>query len=137
MKGGFETIEHIGIYLSNTKKLADWYMNIGHSNIAAFSVCRVLKRDPIINIVEYHSYCGEILFPLDGDVGLAIPNAEVPLDKIKVYYIPKGTIVSMCPGIWHYAPFAYKCDVVNILVGVTERIHTNDCTIVEIPKEKK
>jgi ureidoglycolate lyase len=116
-------------------------LNLGQNSIASFSICRIVKRPPVIDCSEFHSYCGEAMLPLDGDilmhVGPATPDREVPLDKIEVFHVPKGTIISMRPGVWHHAPFTYKCNSVNILVVLPERTYANDCTLIEIPKGKQ
>ena len=116
-------------------------LNLGQNNIASFSVCHVTKRPPIINVTEYHSYCGELMLPLDGDilmhVGPATANGVIPLDRIEVFHVPKGTLVVMNPGVWHHAPFAYRCDIVNILVAIPERIYANDCKVFEITEEEQ
>jgi|SRR3972149_8305774 len=116
-------------------------LNLGQNSIASFSVCRVVRRSPIINVTEYHSYCGELILPLDGDilmhVGPATPDGEIPLDKIEVFYVPSGTLVIINPGVWHHAPFTYQCDTVNILIGIPERTYANDCNVFEIAEEKQ
>ncbi len=34
----------------------------------SFSICRVTSRPLVIDTTEFHSYCGETILPLDGDV---------------------------------------------------------------------
>src|ERR1035441_5208389 len=107
----------------------------------SFSVCRVLKRPLVIGTVEYHTHTGEGILPLDGDVlihvGVATPNGEVPLDKLEVFRVPRGTVVMLRPGVWHEAPFAHGCGSVNILIVLPERIYANDCTALYIPDDQK
>jgi ureidoglycolate lyase len=113
-------------------------LNIGQSNVASFSVCRVSKRPLIIQKLEFHNYTSEGLLPLDGDVlihvALASRNGEVPVDKIEVFLIPKGTFVTIRPGVWHHAPFAYGCDYVNAMVVLPERTYAKDCFVSIIPE---
>ncbi|MFH0965415.1 MAG: ureidoglycolate lyase [Planctomycetota bacterium] len=112
----------------------------GHS-IASFSVCRVLQRPPVIDVTEYHSSCGEGILPLDGDilchVAAATPRGETPSSKIEVFRIPRGTFVSLRPGVWHHAPFAHGARCVNTLIVLPERTYANDCTVVEIPEPQR
>ena len=49
----------------------------------------------------------------------------------------QGTIVSLRPGIWHHAPFAYNSEYVNVMIVLPERTYANDCTVYEIPEERR
>ena len=111
--------------------------DLGGASLASFSTCRVEKRDPVIDVTEYHSSCGEGMLPLDGDilihVGPASPSdGTVPLDKVKVFKVPKGTMVVVRPGVWHHAPFVVNGDVANVLIVLPERTYANDCTVIEL-----
>lgn len=116
-------------------------LNLDSSNIAAFSICRVTKRPFVIESTEFHRNTGEGVLPLDGDilmhVGLATQNGEIPIDKIEVFRVPRGTVVTLRKGVWHNAPFAYNCDCVNILIVLPERTYANDCYVYEIPGDKR
>jgi ureidoglycolate lyase len=111
--------------------------DLGGATSASFSTCRVEKRDPVIDVTEYHSTCGEGMLPLDCDilihVGPASPSdGTVPLDKIKVFKVPKGTMVVVRPGVWHHAPFVVDGDAANVLIVLPERTYANDCIVVEL-----
>jgi ureidoglycolate lyase len=105
-------------------------------NSASFSVCRVTKRELIVDVSEFHSFCSEGTLPLDGDiiihVGPAAPGDEVPEDKIEAFLVPKGTFISLNPGVWHHAAFAYGADAVNVVIVLPERTYANDCKVVEL-----
>jgi ureidoglycolate lyase len=60
------------------------------------------------------------------------PNAAVPLDKIRVFRVPRGTLVSLRPGVWHHAPFTLSDNPANVLIVLPERLYANDCTVVEL-----
>ncbi len=114
-------------------------VDFGVSNIGLFSVCRVLKRPPVVDVTEYHSGCGEGNLPLDGDilihVGPASANGVVPVEDFEVFRVPKGTFVSIKPGVWHHAPFAMDTDCVNTVIILPERTYANDCFVYEIPED--
>lgn len=114
-------------------------LNLGHTNLASFSVVRVKKRPLLINTLECHSYCSEGILPLDGDVlifvGHATPKEDVPLGSICVFRVPKGTFVSLNPGVWHHAPFTPNNDCVNVLIVLPERTYANDCFVVNLDEE--
>jgi len=113
-------------------------LDLGGKSVASFSICRVGKRPPVVDVTEYHSACGELNLPLDADIAIhvapATPNGEVPVDRIEVFRVPKGTVVSMRPGVWHHAPFALDSACANVLVVLPERTYANDCTVYDIPE---
>jgi ureidoglycolate lyase len=108
---------------------------------ASFSVCRVEKRPPVIDVSEYHTGCGEGALPLDGDilmhVGPATASKEPPLSEIEVFLVPKGTFVAIRPGVWHHAAFAHRCKAVNVLIVLPERTYANDCIVAPIGKPQQ
>jgi ureidoglycolate lyase len=116
-------------------------LELGEAHGASFSVCRVQKRPFIIDVIESHSKCGEANLPLDGDVlmhvAIATSKRYLPFDKIEVFRVPKGTLVTFRPGVWHCAPFAIDKDIVNVMVVLPERTYANDCEFVSIPEEEK
>lgn len=116
-------------------------LNLGQTSCASFSVCRVSERPNIIQKLEFHNHSGEALCPLDGDVlihvALATKKGDTPVDRIEVFRIPKGTLVTLRPGVWHHAPFAFECKYVNVMVVLPERTYMNDCFVFIIPEEEQ
>jgi len=110
-------------------------LNLGPSMMASFSVCRVKKRAPSIEALEYHAFTGEGILPLDKDsiisVGPASRPDTFPGEKIKAFRIPQGTMVVLRPGIWHHAPFTANDALANVLIILPER--DNDCTVENLP----
>jgi ureidoglycolate lyase len=116
-------------------------LDLGCRTIALFSTCRVCKRPPVVDVTEFHNGTGEGVLPLDADilihVGPATPVGEVPLDRIEIFRVPKGTFVSLNPGVWHHAPFAYNADVANVLIVLPERTYAIDCHVTEIAQKDR
>ncbi len=116
-------------------------VDLATSTSASLSVCRVEKRPLVVDVTEFHSYCEEGILPLDGNVlihvGPATPKGVMSLEQIEIFRVPKGTLVSLRPGVWHHAPFAYNSESVNVLIVLPERTYANDCTVYEIPEEKR
>lgn len=114
-------------------------MTLGQANEAAFSVTQVLKKENIIDAMECHNRTGEGILPLDGDVLVHVAPAsrtdKVPMDRVEVFRVPKGTLLILRPGVWHCAPFAEKADVVNVLVVLPERTYANDIYFYMVPKD--
>lgn len=109
--------------------------------IASFSTCRVYKRPPVVDVTEFHNCSGEAILPLDADILIHVAPAtavgEVPLERIEIFRVPKGTFVSLHPGVWHHAPFAYNTDVANVLIVLPERTYAIDCYVTEIAEKDR
>lgn len=117
-------------------------LDLGSASIASFSTCRVEKRELVIDASEYHSGVGEGILPLDNDVIIHVgpatpPDSRVPLEKIRIFRVPKGTLVVLRPGVWHHAPFTLNDDPANILIVLPERAYANDCHVVELRDEDR
>jgi ureidoglycolate lyase len=115
--------------------------DLGGASIVSFSTCRVEKRDPVIDVTEYHSSTGEGTLPLDNDVLIHVAPASpvgagVPMDQIEVFRVPKGTMVVLRPGVWHHAPITVNDDPANVLIALPERTYANDCEVVELGEDK-
>lgn len=110
-------------------------------SLPAFSVCRVEKRPLVVDISEIHNYTAEGSMPLDADalihVAPATPNGVCPKDRIRVFRVPKGTFVTTNAGVWHHAAFAYKADILNMLIVLPERTYANDCIVVSFEKHEQ
>jgi len=116
-------------------------VDLGGRSIASISTSRDCKRRLLVDLTEFHNGTGEGILPLDADiimhVGQATAIGEVPLDKIELFRVPKGTFVSLHPGTWHHAPFAYNTDVANILIVLPERTYVIDCHVTKIAEKDR
>lgn len=115
-------------------------MEVSGNNSYSYSCCRVQKRENIIDVLEYHSACGEVVLPLDQDILLQVAPAtgsvnDVPLDKMRVFYVPKGTAITIKAGVWHWGPFATADEPANILINLPERTYANDCIVVDLEEK--
>lgn len=109
---------------------------------ASFSICRVEERPRVVDVSEYHSCCAEGNLPLDADILIhvapATPNGVVPHDKIRIFRVPKGTFLTMRPGVWHHAPFVDGgAKAANVVIVLPERTYANDCVVVELKDAEK
>ena len=107
----------------------------------SFSVCRVKARAGVIDVMEYHSSTGEGILPLDGDVLVQVApatprDAIFPAEEVRVFLVPKGTMLCLRPGVWHHAPFALE-GVVNVLIVLPERTYANDCMLLELQHSER
>jgi len=117
-------------------------LDLGGAPMVSFSTCRVESRDLVIDVTECHSKTGEGILPLDNDVLIHVapatpPDDDVPLDKIRVFRVPKGTMVVLRPGVWHHAPFTANSEPANVLIVLPERTYANDCRVVALAEAEQ
>jgi len=116
-------------------------LNLGASTTASFSVCRVSRRRELIDVCEFHNDTEEGILPLDAEVLVhvapATPGPEVPVDRIEVFRVPRGTFVALKRGVWHHAPFAHGAEVANVLIVLPERAYAVDCAVREIAPDRR
>jgi ureidoglycolate lyase len=113
---------------------------LGNSCIASYSIVHILKRPFIVDNSESHNYCEEVAMALDGDmlihVGHVTGDGKPPVEDIEFFRVPKGTLISLRPGVWHHAPFAFGCESINVLIVLPERAYANDCIVYGMSKEE-
>lgn len=114
--------------------------DLGAANLASFSTCRVEKRELVIDVTEYHTKAAEGILAIDNDILIHVAPATpcdgiIPIDKIAVFRIPKGTMVVLNPGVWHHAPFTVNEQPANVLIVLPERTYANDCQVFKLKKE--
>lgn len=116
-------------------------LRLGHSNVLSVSVLELTKRPYVINAMEYHNNCCEGMMPLDGDVIVQVAPAcnskEVPLKKVEAFYVPRGTLVVLNPGVWHESPYVVDQEKGHIFCMLPERTYMNDAYLVSIPEENQ
>jgi ureidoglycolate lyase len=114
-------------------------LDVAPQSLLSYSCCRVEKRPLVLDGMEYHKSCYEVVLPLDNDMLLlvapATPESTPPLDKVRGFFVPKGTAISIKSGVWHGCPFSANENVANILINLPERNYANDCQVVSVAKE--
>lgn len=115
---------------------------LGAAGSASFSTCRVEKRDPVIDVSEYHSHVAEGILPLDNDILIHVAPATacdgvVPVERIVVFRVPLGTLVVLRPGVWHHAPFTANDRPANVLIVLPERTYANDCHVHQLGEDDR
>ena len=115
--------------------------SLGTETIVSYSVCVCVACEHKIHIAENHDHTDELIMPLDGDalfyVAPATLDNSFPADRVEVFHIPKGTMILLKPGIWHYAPFAYGSEKVAVLCALPQRTYKNDCFVVHLEPEQQ
>lgn len=106
----------------------------------SYSCCKVKKRPLIIDVLEYHTSAAEGVLPIDQDILLQVAPANnddenIPLDKMRAFYVPKGTIITIRPGVWHWGPFATEDTSAHVLINLPERTYANDCIVRDLEEK--
>ena len=83
-----------------------------------------------IDTYEYHNTCAEATLPLDGDAYIHVAPAEV-------FRVPKGTMVTLRPGVWHHGPFCVDTDSLQTLIILPKRLYAYDCTVLTASEADK
>lgn len=115
-------------------------LNAGMTSVnnLAFGICQVGWRELSIDVVEFHNLASEVILPIDGDICLHLvapttsdyaPNA----DDFEVFFVPKGTIIILKPGVWHHAPYVtYPEAIVNTMITLPQRTYKIDCEVCSV-----
>lgn len=94
-----------------------------------------------IDTYEYHNTCAEAMLPLDGDayihVAPAGPADRIPYDAVEVFRVPKGTMVTLRPGVWHHGRSAWIQTPCRRSSSWPERLYAYDCTVLTAPEADK
>lgn len=107
---------------------------LGNESIASCSVVQTWKRPFIIDEIEQHMHCCEILLPLNDDVILFAGEAtdnHIP-NTMMAFIVPKGTLVVFKTGVWHKAPFPINQNIVQSLVILPPLTYANDCRVIQL-----
>lgn len=103
--------------------------------MTSFSVVLTAKREMIPEDAEQHVAGTEVLIPLDGDIVVfAAPATDrvYPAGREAAFVVPKGTMVTFRPGVWHKAPFPVDRETVSTVVVLPEREYARDCVVVPL-----
>ena len=90
-----------------------------------------------VDSVEYHTHSCEGIMPINDDAVLHVTPAGGAPDTTatKAFLVPKGTIVSLYPGVYHLTPLPRHEAELHALVVLPERAYANDFALVELDEE--
>lgn len=107
----------------------------------SYSLARIEKREPLLESLEYHDYCEEMILPLNSDLLMCVAPAtggtEAPLDEVECFYIPAGTFIGVKAGVWHGMPFATGEAPADVLCMLPERTYMKDCKVFAMEGEDR
>lgn len=127
------------------QKPTEWYPDITNVRVAdnnpQFSICKAFPREFVVTVAEYHDRTEEGILPLDGDVLIHVGKpsnpSDCPSEAFEVFKVPRGTMVTLKPGVWHHAPYTLSEKPVNVVIVLPERTYAVDCILVELPESKR
>jgi ureidoglycolate lyase len=111
-------------------------LELGARTSPSLGVVRVMQRQNVVDMSEYHAYTCELILPLDGDilfhVAPAVAENIFPHEQAEVFRVPRGTAIIIRPGVWHHGPFAVDSECVHCAVLLPERAYENDSIVVKL-----
>lgn len=110
------------------------------NQMLGFSVIHTDRQKMIPEQAEQHERGTEVLLPLEDDVVIFVApatNKTYPSGKEEAFILPKGTLVTLNPGVWHKAPFPLSKDKAATLVILPEREYALDCIVVDINEDQR
>lgn len=78
--------------------------------------------------VEWHTHTCEGMIPLNDDVVMhvSLASGDFNVEQTKAFMIPKGTIITIYPGVYHLTPLPVHEKELNALILLPERAYAND-----------
>jgi len=115
-------------------------MNFGIGNCTCASVNKITKAEGnVIQFTEYHGHTSEGILPIDGDCIIHVGKANGPItsEKLRAFYVPRGTFVALNPGVLHGNQITCKEETVHVLILLPERTYGNDCVVVSFEPDDR
>ena len=109
------------------------------SAVSGFSVVLCEKQEMIVREAEQHEKGTEVLLPLEDDVIVfAAPATDkvFPAEKAEAFLVPRGTMVTFHPGVWHKAPFPVHKEKAATLIILPEREYALDCIVEQLTEDR-
>lgn len=119
----------------SAERYFSWWNGVGIIDIKGRTSVGVVR--PVFNpdfsetIFEQHRNTPEVLIPVDEDVILLLGKEaafknEIPSkEDFEAFLVPRGTVVSINPGVWHHSPMAMN-KFSRVIVLFKENTSQND-----------
>jgi ureidoglycolate hydrolase len=107
-----------------TEKNFEWWGRLevlGSPEGFEVGILRLKVNELVISKMERHKNTQEILIPIDGKFIMPVSCHKgesnlLPPEEVKAFYIDKGQIMILKPGIWHCAPFPLKDNISTFIL---------------------
>lgn len=125
-----------GVEPTYSDAIFDWWNEVGFADLggrASFGIVQP-RFNPEFSetIFEQHSNTPEVLIPIDEDIIVLVAKKDAFSDGIPrlgdfdAFLVPKGTAVSLKPGVWHHAPMVMGVSS-RVFVIFKEKTSFEDC----------
>ena len=125
---------HHKFYRDSSRFYSDFNLPVGLSPIT------VEKQSMVITAAEYHNRTCECIMPVNDDAIVHVSPANggtYDVSQTKAFVVPKGTIITLFPGVWHLCPLPATQPVLNALIVLPERTYINDFYIVDLDEDNQ
>lgn len=110
-------------YRDASRHYSDFNLPVG------FSPLVVKEHGRTVTSVEYHNRSCEGIMPVTDDAIIHVSPASggvYDVNQTKAFLVPKGTVVTLYPGVFHLLPLPVKEAELNCLIILPERAYVND-----------
>ena len=92
-----------------------------------------------VDSVEWHNHTCEGMMPVNDDAVMHVSLASGGYDvkATKAFIVPKGTIITVNPGVYHLTPLPVHEKELHALVILPERAYTNDFLSMELDEDSQ
>ena len=107
--------------------------------VTSFSIVHTDRQEMVPTEAEQHASATEVLLPLEDDIVIFVAPAtdkRYPYGQTEAFIVPKGTLITIKPGVWHKAPYPVNRDKAATLVILPEREYALDCYVMAIDSER-
>ena len=126
-EGDFLAGPHHKYYRDSSRYYCDSSLPIGLSPLV------VDRQEMKLTALEYHNTTCEGIIPINDDAILHVTPAGGPdTDKTKAFLVPKGTAVTLFPGVYHLCPLPANEEKLHALILLPERTYNNDFFMVDL-----
>ncbi len=105
-----------------------------------FSPLVVKEQGLTVTGAEYHNRSCEGMMPVNDDAIVHVSPAnggQYDVSQTQAFLVPKGTIVTLYPGVFHLLPLPRTEKELHCLVILPERAYVNDFYGVDLDDENK
>ena len=129
---------HIGgefhdFYRDQAKFYAESGLPVGLSPLV------VRNHGYVVDAVEWHNHTCEAMMPVSGDAVMHVSLASGGYDvgQTKAFIVPKGTIITLFPAVYHLTPLPIDADELHALIMLPERCYINDFLSMDLDEESR
>lgn len=129
---------HIGgefhdFYRDQAKYYTDSLLPVGLSPLV------VRRHGYVIDSVEWHNHSCESMMPVNDDavMHVSLASGGYDVEQTKAFIVPKGTIITINPAVYHLTPLPVHEDELHALIMLPERCYVNDFLCMDLDEDSR